>query len=143
MAGLLREHRDVVAVVAVGGALGSLGRWGLGEALGHESGEIAWSTFIVNVSGALLLGVLAAVTAGTAWRRMRPFLGVGVLGGWTTFSTYMLDTRDLLVAGRVPAALLAYLGGTLGAGLVAVWLGLVAGRLLLVAGRRGREGGRS
>jgi CrcB protein len=143
--GLVREHRDVVAVVAAGGALGSIGRWGLAEALPHGPGEVAWSTFAVNVTGALLLGFLMAamadVLAGT--RYVRPFLGVGVLGGWTTFSTYMLDTRDLLAAGRVPAGLLLYLGGTLVLGLVAVWLGLVAGRVLLAVGRRRGRGGRS
>ena len=134
---LWREHRDVVLVVALGGALGSLGRWAAGEALPHSSGDVAWSTVLVNVTGALLLGLLMSAMADVLARTryVRPFLGVGVLGGWTTFSTYMLDTRDLLAAGRVPVALLGYLGGTLVAGLAAVWLGLVAGRALLVLRR--------
>ena len=134
---LWREHRDVVLVVALGGALGSLGRWAVGEALPHSSGGIAWSTVLVNVTGALLLGLLMSAMADVLARTryVRPFLGVGVLGGWTTFSTYMLYTRDLLAAGRVPVALLGYLGGTLVAGLAAVWLGLVAGRALLVLRR--------
>lgn len=123
----MREHRGLLVLVTLGGVLGSLGRWGVGETLPHP-----WGTVVVNVTGALLLGVL---TAWTQARRVRAFLGIGVLGGWTTFSTSMLDTRDLLTEGRVPTALLLYLGGTLVLGLSAAWAGLVLGRLV----RRGRR----
>ena len=58
-----------------------------------------------------------------ARRLVRPFLGTGVLGGFTTFSTYALDTRTLLAGGR-PGLAAAYLGGTLLLGLVAVVAGL-------------------
>lgn len=63
-------------------------------------------------------------------RYVRPFLGVGVLGGFTTFSTYMLDTRAMLTAGR-PFGAAGYLVGTLLVGLVAVWLGIVTARTLI------------
>ena len=138
---VVREHRDVLAVIAVGGAIGSLGRWAVGELVPHDPGGFAWSTFAVNVSGALLLGLLMAFMADllASTRYVRPLLGVGVLGGWTTFSTYMFDARAGLAADRVPTALL-YLGGTVVVGLVAVWLGLVAGRWVIVAaGRAGRR----
>jgi fluoride exporter len=133
----LRERWDVLAVVSAGGALGSLARWWLAQLLPHDPGHVAWSTFVTNLSGALLLGLLMAFMLDrlSATRWVRPFLGVGVLGGYTTFSTYMLDTRALLAAGR-PASALAYLGGTLVGGLLLVWVGLVVGRgLLLVVDR--------
>lgn len=120
---------DIVLVVAVGGALGSLARWGLAETLPHASDRVPWSTLTANVVGAFLLGALMVVVleVGRPGRYLRPFLGVGVLGGFTTFSTYMLDTRTLLAAGE-PLRAGGYLFGTLLAGLVAVWLGVVAAR---------------
>jgi fluoride exporter len=63
-------------------------------------------------------------------RYARPFLGVGVLGGFTTFSTYMLDTRALVAADRAPIAAV-YLFGTLVTGLAAVWLGIIGVRLVV------------
>lgn len=135
---VVREHRDILVAVAAGGVVGSLGRWGLGELLPHEIGGFAWSTFTVNVTGALLLGLLMAfmVDVLASTRYVRPFVGVGVLGGWTTFSTYMFDTRAMLATGDGPAGLLLYLGGTLVVGLVCVWVGLVAGRVTILAASR-------
>lgn len=139
---VVRERKDLLAVIAVGGAIGSLGRWGLGVLIPHDTGQFAWSTFTVNVTGAVLLGLLMAfmVDVLASTRYVRPFLGVGVLGGWTTFSTYMSDTRAMLAADRVPAGLLLYLTGTLLVGLVGVWVGLVTGRVAVVlAARAGRR----
>ena len=79
----------------------------------HDPSQIAWSTFAVNVAGGFLLGLLM-VFVSDVWpphRYVRPFLGVGVLGGFTTFSTYMLDTHAIFVAGR-PSIALLYLVGT-------------------------------
>ncbi|HEX4470481.1 MAG TPA: fluoride efflux transporter CrcB [Nocardioides sp.] len=120
-----RFHRDAVAVVAVGGALGALARWAVAEALPHDSGRFPWDTLLTNVTGCFLIGVLMVLVIEVLPRRrlVRPFLGTGVLGGFTTFSTYALDTRTLLAAGR-PAVAAAYLGGTLLLGLVAVVAGL-------------------
>ncbi len=136
-AGVIRSHADVLAVIAVGGALGSLGRWGVGQALPAGADGFPWATFTVNCTGAFALGVLMVFVL-DVWpphRHLRPFLGVGVLGGYTTFSTYMLDARDLLATGHEVTAL-TYLAGTLLAGLVAVWVGIVAARAFLVAVRR-------
>jgi CrcB protein len=77
------------------------------------------------------MAFMADVLAGT--RYVRPFFGVGVLGGWTTFSTYMFDTRAMVADGNVPTGLLLYLAGTVVAGLVCVWAGLVTGRIAIVA----------
>ena len=126
---VLRGRNDILLAIAVGGALGSLARWSLAEALPHGPRDFVWSTFTANVSGALALGLLMAlmvdVLANT--RLIRPFLGVGVLGGYTTFSTYMLDARTLLAEGR-PWVALAYVAATLVTGLLAVWVGVVVGR---------------
>jgi CrcB protein len=126
---VIRERWDILGVIAVGGALGSAARYGAGVLWPHDPSQVAWSTFAVNVAGGFLLGLLM-VFVNDVWpphRYVRPFVGVGILGGFTTFSTYMLDTHSLLAAGRLPVALL-YLMGTLLVGLVAVWLGIVGGR---------------
>lgn len=129
-------HADVLAVISAGGALGSVGRWGVGELLPWSGTTFPWATFVVNVSGALALGVLMVFVL-EVWRPhryVRPFVGIGLLGGWTTFSTYALEARDLLASGR-PATALAYVGGSLVAGLLAVWLGILAARLLAPSSR--------
>lgn len=126
---LLKGRGDILAAIAAGGALGSLARWGLAEALPHGSGEIAVSTWITNVTGALVIGALMHLIT-EVWpprRLLRPFWGVGVLGGYTTFSTYALDMHHLLAAGEPVRAAVYYLG-TLLTGLPAVWLGLAAAR---------------
>jgi fluoride exporter len=111
--------------VAVGGVLGALARWGAGLALPHEPGAFPAATVLVNVLGCFLIGALLVTI--TEVRRahplVRPFLATGVLGGFTTFSTYAVDAQELLWAGHVVTAA-AYLAGTLVAALVATWLGI-------------------
>lgn len=121
---------DVLLVVAAGGASGSLARWALGQALTAPPGGFPWATFLANVSGAFAIGVLMVFVL-DVWppsRFVRAFLGVGVLGGFTTVSTYMLDTRALLAADGAPLAA-AYLFATLATGLAAVWAGILLARL--------------
>jgi fluoride exporter len=118
-------HPSVLAVVAIGGALGALARWASAEALPHDPDRFPWSTFSVNVAGCFLIGVLMVVVV-ERWSHRplaRPFLGTGVLGGFTTFSTYAVDTRGLLAAGQ-PALAASYLVGTLVVGLLAVVVAL-------------------
>ena len=125
----------LLGAVAAGGVLGSLSRYAVGLALPHVSGAFAWSTFLVNVTGSLAMGVLVvwvlSMTQPHPW--LRPFLGVGVLGGWTTFSSYALDIHAMVQAGQGLVAA-AYLVGSLVVGLVAVGLGLTLGERLF--GRR-------
>jgi fluoride exporter len=135
----LARRWDILLVIAGGGALGSLARWGVGEAFSNGRGEFPWATFLVNVTGGFTLGVLMVFVI-DVWapsRFARPFFGVGVLGGFTTFSTYLLDTRALLVAHRGGLAAV-YLFGTLTVGVAAVWLGIAVTRLLVKpSARRG------
>ena len=128
---------DVLAVIAIGGVLGAEARYGVSVLLPHAPDAVAWSTLIINAVGCLLIGVLMVVITEltTPHRLARPFLGVGVLGGFTTFSTYTVDVQRLLVAQR-PGVALAYLAGTLVAALVAVWLGAAATRALVAGAVR-------
>ncbi len=120
---------DVVLVIAVGGALGSLARWGLTVLVPRAPGDLPVATWAANTTGALAIGVLMVVVTDvvTPGRYLRPFLGIGVLGGYTTFSTYMAETLDLAMTGQTGRAA-EYLLGTLATGLPATWLGLVLAR---------------
>lgn len=126
-----------VAAVSVGGMVGALARHGLTEAFPHAPGEFAWAMFAVNVSGSLLIGVLMAViTDGPRVHPLtRPFLGVGVLGGFTSFSAYTLDIRQAFQAGA-PGVAVAYLVATVVCALAAVHLGLRVTRPLVRRGER-------
>ncbi|MFC4010520.1 fluoride efflux transporter CrcB [Nonomuraea purpurea] len=125
----------VLAAIAVGGALGALARYGVQVALPGGPAAFPWATFWVNVSGCLLIGVLMVLI--TEVRRAhpltRPFLGVGVLGGYTTFSTYAVDVQRTVAAGAAATGLV-YLVATMAAALVAVVVGMRLTRRL--AGRR-------
>jgi len=116
-------------VVAVGGALGALARYGVQLGLPHSPGAWPWATVAVNLTGCLLIGLLLAVLLARApdhpW--LRPFLATGVLGGYTTFSTFSVDAVQLVEAGRWPLAV-AYLLVSVVGGLAAVVLGLGVGR---------------
>lgn len=108
----------LVAAVAVGGALGALLRWSLGEAIPDGAG-FPWTTFAVNVSGSFVLAALPAVAAVRRSQLLAVGLGTGVLGGFTTLSTCSEQSRTLLADGRTALAA-AYLLGTLAACLIAV-----------------------
>jgi fluoride exporter len=106
--------------VAVGGALGAVLRWLLGDAVPDGSG-FPWTTFAINVSGSALLAALPLARAVRRRPRLAAALGPGLLGGYTTLSACSEQTRALLDDGRAATAL-AYLLGTLAACLVAVAL---------------------
>jgi CrcB protein len=104
-------------------------------------GGFPLSTFVVNVTGSLVLGFLIVylLEVWPANRYLRPFLAVGLLGGYTTFSTYAAELRDLLARGSWAMAD-AYAADSLLAGLAAVWLGVAAARGLAgLPVRRGRR----
>lgn len=118
--------------IAVGGALGALGRYGTGSvAMRVSAGFFPWGTFAVNMIGAFLIGFLSAL-----FERflippaLRSMVLVGFLGSYTTFSTYMLESVRLLQDGEYGIALWNVLGGVV-LGLVFVILGIFAGRLCI------------
>ncbi|WP_442806993.1 MULTISPECIES: fluoride efflux transporter CrcB [unclassified Streptomyces] len=112
----------VVAVVALGGALGACARYWASLIWTTPPGGFPWTTLLVNVVGCAVIGVFMAVVSEvrSVHRLVRPFFGTGVLGGFTTFSTYAVDIERLVDAGRARAGV-AYLGLTLLAALAAVW----------------------
>jgi crcB protein len=122
-----RPAWDVVAAVALGGALGAVTRYGIAVAWPHTPAGFPWATLVTNLTGCALIGVLMQVveTRVARHRLVRPFLGTGVLGGFTTFSTYAVEARGLVAAGR-PGLALGYLLGTLAGAVVAVRLGMWA-----------------
>ena len=126
-----------LAAVAAGGALGALARYGVGLALPHGGGAFPLGTFLINVAGCLLIGALIVVI--TEWTRahplVRPFLVTGILGGFTTFSTYAVDSQQLLAEGRVGTAA-AYVAGTLAAAVAATWAGIRLARAVRSGDRR-------
>jgi CrcB protein len=130
---LRRNGLSVVGVIAAGGALGASARYGVGLALPHPPDGWPWSTLLVNATGCLLIGVLMVLImeVRVGHRLIRPFLGVGVLGGYTTFSTYAVEAQQLIVAGR-PGLALGYMAATVIAALVAVQLGVGLSRALAV-----------
>jgi fluoride exporter len=122
---LARSHGAVLIVIAVGGGVGAVGRYALAQALPTRSGQFPWGTFVTNVLGCFLIGVLMVLITEvwSAHRLVRPFLGVGILGGFTTFSTYTVEIRGLLQPGSVGLGF-GYLGGTLVGAMLAVIIGV-------------------
>ena len=114
-------------IVGLGGFLGAIARYKLGAAVMHVSGVVRFplGTFAVNVAGCLAIGLLAGAVARyhVLGAEARLFLFTGVLGGFTTFSAFGLETVELLRRGELAMASL-YAGGSVAAGLAAVWVGL-------------------
>ncbi|MFD3542172.1 CrcB family protein [Streptomyces sp. NPDC058662] len=132
----------VLAAVAAGGAVGASARYGVSLLWPTAPGGFPWATFWINTCGCALIGVLMVlIGAGgrSAHPLVRPFAGVGVLGGFTTFSTYAVDFSRLLDEGEAGTAL-AYAALTVAAALGAVWAAASATRRLVRGGRAGSGG---
>ena len=120
----------VIVGVALGGAIGASARWLLDRLIESRSESVfPWSTFTINVTGCFLIGVVIEQLVDRhhlpAWLRVG--LVVGVLGGYTTFSTYAQEGFSLLESRDVGVAL-AYTAGSVVAGILAVYAGTVLGR---------------
>ncbi len=116
-------------LAAFGGALGALARWGVAEVLPRADDGWPWATLLVNLTGCLLIGVLTGVLANRspepAWAR--PLLGVGVLGGYTTYSAFAVEVVVLTDAGAL-VTVLGYLSASVVGGVVAVAAGIRVAR---------------
>ena len=125
------EQVRAVLVVALGGALGATARYGVDVAAEHFGVALPWATLAVNVLGCALMGLLVAYVLAHPARHplWRPFLGIGVLGGFTTFSAFAADAVLLAEEGRGLASA-AYVVATLIGGLLALWLGTTGGHAL-------------
>ncbi|CAM2975815.1 CrcB protein [Paracoccus aminovorans] len=112
--------------VALGGALGSTARYGVNILAGRLT-TLPLGTLTVNVTGCFVMGLLAAVLAFKGGQHLAPLLLTGVLGGYTTFSAFSLDTLVLWERGATGTAL-AYVLGSVVLSLAAVTAGLAVGR---------------
>jgi CrcB protein len=124
-------HAAVLVAVAAGGVLGALARYGAQRAWPAGRGDFPWTVLCVNLAGCALIGVLMVLVTE---RRpvsplLRPLLGTGVLGGFTTFSTYSVDLQRLLADGRAAQAF-GYGAGTLIGAVLAVAVTTAATRRL-------------
>ncbi len=121
-----------VLLVALGGGLGAAGRFGVSLAVPARVDAWPWATFGINVFGSLLIGVLAGwlSSRGEAGEPWRLFLGVGVLGGFTTFSAYSLETMRMIERNDWVGASTYSIGSVI-AGLVAVAIGLAMAKRVL------------
>lgn len=115
-----------VLLVALGGALGSVARYGVGVAVARALGTgFPWGTLVINVVGGVLMGLLAARTTPES-ENMRLLIGVGGLGGFTTFSTFSIESVRLFE--HSPVLSLAYMAASLGLSVGGCALGLMIGR---------------
>lgn len=130
--------KDIVTtslLVGGGGFLGANARFWLGALIASRTGNaFPWATMTINVSGSFLIGVIMplalrgpAPAISPGWFR---FLAVGILGGYTTFSTFESETLQLFEGGQTARAA-GYALGSLAAGCAAVWLGSLLGKLLV------------
>ncbi len=120
-----------VLLVAIGGAIGAAARYLVGAWLTSLLGaDFPWGTFFVNVTGSFTIGTtLVLVQGGVLPAEARLFVAVGILGGYTTFSTYSYETLQLITDGNLGAAFLNVFGQLL-LGFVGVYLGVVFGRAI-------------
>ena len=121
-------------LVAVGGALGAVARYGLGLTVGRLAPGAGWprGTLAANISGGLLMGLLAgwlALKAGAGQESLRLFAAVGVLGGFTTFSAFSLEAA-LMIERRELATAFVYAVGSVVLAIAALFVGLMIARKL-------------
>lgn len=135
-----RARPGVLAAIAAGGALGAPARYEVTRLVHVAGGGFPWGTFLVNISGSLVLGFALVVIVEhlPPSQFLRPFVAVGFLGAYTTYSTFMVEA-DLLVRDGHAATAIAYLVVSTLAGFAAVWVGIVGGRSIPVGRKVGRQ----
>lgn len=122
-------HPVTLAVIALGGAAGTLGRFELTRLIPPTANGFPWPTFTANLVGAFILGLVIVLLLDRLppSRYVRPLIGTGFCGGLTTFSTLAVEFDLLVKSGHVPLAI-GYLVATLVAGMAAVWAGMALAR---------------
>lgn len=125
-----RAQPDVLAVIALGGMLGASARYGIARWIPTRTDAFPWATFWTNVSGSFLLGLLLVLLLERfpPTRLVRPFLATGIIGAFTTMSTYEVETALLIKDGHAITGVVYGLG-SLAAGLTLAYAGILAGRL--------------
>ncbi len=126
-----RAELDVLAVIALGGMVGASARYGIARWIPTPHDAFPWATFWTNVSGSFVLGALLVLLLERVppTRLLRPFAATGIIGAYTTMSTYEVETALLLKDGH-PVTAVLYGVGSLVAGLALAYAGIVAGRFL-------------
>jgi CrcB protein len=123
----------VLAAVSLGGVIGAEARYALGRALPRDYGSFPWATLLTNVLGSVLIGVLMVVVLEVMrpTRLVRPLLGAGVLGGFTTYSTFAVDGVRLVHEHRGATAVV-YVLASVALCVVGTWCAIAATTRLLV-----------
>ena len=120
----------ILLAIALGGMIGATARYKVSTWITVPAGGFPWATFWTNVSGSVVLGALLVVLVERfpPSRYARAFAGTGVLGAYTTFSTFSVETDLLVKDGHIGTAV-AYVAASLVAGIAAAWLGVVLARV--------------
>ena len=129
-----RAQMVIVVALGCGGVVGAVARYAVSLAIPTPVNHFPWSTFLINVTGSALLGfiLILLIEQFPRGRLVRPLVGSGVIGAYTTFSTLEVDTL-LLFRGHQFGTGVIYLVSSLLAGLVAVWLGMNGARFFIKA----------
>ena len=127
-----RSQLVIVFALGCGGIVGALARYVVLLALPITQGQFPWNTFIVNVTGSAVLGFLLTllIEQFPRGRLVRPFIGTGVIGAYTTFSTFEIDAL-LLFRGHHLMTGVSYVTASLLSGLLALWLGMSGARMAI------------
>jgi CrcB protein len=129
----------VLAAIFAGGCAGGLARYALAEHWPAGADAFPWTIFAINTAGSFVLALVIVIAADVLPSRyLRPLLGTGFCGAFTTFSSIVVTVDELAAHDHVTVAG-GYLGASIGAGVAAAWLGLVAGRAVSAI-RRSRRG---
>jgi CrcB protein len=122
-----RRSPAVLGAIGLGGAAGTAARYGLAQAVAVEAGTFPWATFWVNVSGSFALGVVLALILRRfpSTRYLRPFVAIGFVGAYTTYSTFAVETVLLVRDGHAAVAV-TYAAASLVAGFLMAWAGIVS-----------------
>ena len=125
-----RAEPSILLVIVIGGGLGTLARYGVSRVIHVSEDTFPWATFTVNLAGAFVLGLFLTLLLERfpPTRLPRPFVAIGFLGGFTTFSTMAVETVTLCKDGH-PVLGISYLLASVGFGLTACYLGIVLARL--------------